>query len=276
MTSADSLVIPASATKTGCATIEIRIGVAGHATATPIPASGCGPITPEIAGAVSIDAAAGALRIPVALHNAGEDWLHAPASVTARSGDSVSRRCAYDTILRPASGPATTASDGSVVLAHGETSASCVITIPLVRGTDHLEVALSASGTYAFTIPGRPPDGVSRDELQDSRSPENVVAEDPHFPGRVVRNKLWLLFRREATAEDREAAIESVNGIVVGGTIRGSGNRYPPPHGPHVQRYYYVRIPAYPDSGAAPLERAIETLALQPAVQDVQPDLLPP
>jgi hypothetical protein len=197
MTSADSLAIPASATKTGCATIDIRIGATGRATATPIPALGCGPITPEIAGAVSVDAPAGALRMPVALHNAGEDWLHGPASVT---------------------------------------------------------------------VPRRPPDSVSRDELLDSRSPENVIVEDPHFPGRVVRDKLWLLFRREASAEDREAAIESVNGIVVGGTIRGSGNRYPPPHGPRVQRYYYVRIPAYPDSGAAPLERAIQTLAVQPAV----------
>lgn len=276
MSSADSLAIPAAATKTGCATIDIRITGAGRATVTRVPASECGPITPEIVGEVSVDVGVGALRIPVAVHNGGEDWLHAPALVTARTDGEVSGRCSYDSLLHAAGGPSTTASDGSVVLARGETSAPCVISVPLERGVDHIAVTLSAAGTYTFTVPGRPPDDVSRDELMDSRSPENVVTGDPHFPGRVVRNTVWLLFRRQASAEDREAAIEAVNGIVVGGSIRGSGNRYPPPSGPHMQRYYYVRIPAYPDSGAGPLERALQTLATQPAVQDVQPDVLPP
>jgi hypothetical protein len=90
----------------------------------------------------------------------------------------------------------------------------------------------------------------------------------------VTRNTFWLLFRPGATAEQRQAAIEAVDGMVVGGAVRGSGNRYPPPSGPHMLRYYYLRFPANPDSGAAPLERAIRTLALLPQVQDVRPDVL--
>lgn len=94
------------------------------------------------------------------------------------------------------------------------------------------------------------------------------------FRGRVVRNKLWLLFRPGASAEQREAAIEAVNGMVVGGSMRGTGNAYPPPSGSHTIRYYYVSFPAYPDSGAAPLERAIRKLASLPQVQDARPDIL--
>ncbi len=62
--------------------------------------------------------------------------------------------------------------------------------------------------------------------------------------------------------------MEAVNGVVVGVAKRGVG---PPRHGAHVLSYFVVAISAHPDSGAAPLERALRTLGGLPHVQDVQP-----
>jgi hypothetical protein len=72
-----------------------------------------------------------------------------------------------------------------------------------------------------------------------------------------------VMFRSDATPEQRQAAIDAVSGVVVGGMLRGQ------------DRYYYVRIAANPDSGAAPLVRALRTLAPLPGVQDVMPDRSP-
>jgi hypothetical protein len=226
------------------------------------------------------------VQLAVAVQNGGKVWLHRPVRLAARRAslitneptpdDETMARWSYDTLLRSASGPIVTASDGSIVLSAGATSRPRTIEIRMPATVARLHVTLQASGTYVFTVPGRPPDEVPPDEMEASRSVDNLITGDPHFPGRVVRDKLWLFFRRSATAEDREAALEAVNGIVVGGMVRSTGNRYPPSSGPHMQRYYYVRIPAYPDSGAAPLQRAIETLAPMPQVQDVEADVLRP
>jgi hypothetical protein len=156
------------------------------------------------------------------------------------------------------------------VLRPDATSAARLIDLEVPPGVTGVRISLRGFGTYILTVPARPADTVSVHEVVDSRSPDNVITGDSHFPGRVVRNRLWLLFRPDATAEQREAAVEAVNGIVLGGVIRGTGNGYPPPRGPHRLRYYYVAFPAYPDSGAAPLERAIHALAPLPQVQDVR------
>ncbi len=148
------------------------------------------------------------------------------------------------------------------------------IDLEVPAGAAAFRITLMGFGTYVLTVPARPPNRVPPNELHESRSPDNVVTGDPHFPGRVVRDRLWLLFQRDATPEQREAAVEAIDGIIVGGSMRGTGNNYPPPSGSHTIRYYYVSFPAYPDSGAAPLERAIRKLASLPQVQDVRADIL--
>jgi hypothetical protein len=130
------------------------------------------------------------------------------------------------------------------------------------HGVTALRVTLYGSGATVFTVPAQAPDHVPLEEIEDSRLPGNIVTNDPRIPGRVVRNKLWLLFRDGATPEQRQAAIDVVQGVVIGGRRIG-----PSP-------YYYLRIPANPDSAGAPLAAAIRTLAVRPQVQPVMPDLV--
>lgn len=286
MSSTDSLAVPAPATITGCVAFDLRIVNEVTVTLTPATVASCGPIVPVISAGAQFDAATRIVQLSVALQNGGKLWLHAPARLTARRAslmtneaapdDPVMAQWSYDTLLRPAAGPSVIAADGSVVLPSGATSYRRLIELRMPAIVTRLRVTLTASGTHVFTVPGRPPDAVPPDEMEASRSPDNIISGDPHFPGRVVRDKLWLIFRSSATPGERETAMETVNGIVVGGMLRSTGNRYPPPSGPHMQRYYYVRIPAYPDSGAVPLERAIRTLAPLPQVQDVEADILRP
>jgi len=169
-------------------------------------------------------------------------------------------RWSFDKLLQKPSHDPVTADDGSIVLPPGDTSAARPITIAVPRGVTAFRVSLQGEGLYVFTVPGRAPDTVPREEMEDSRAPDNLVTNDPHYPGRVVRNKLWLMFRPDATPEARQAAVDAVDGVVVGGMLRGQA------------RYYYLRIPANPDSGAAPLEHALRTLAPLPQVQDVMVD----
>ena len=236
-------------------------------TLTPATASDCGPVAPVISGTARFDAVSRTVQIRgrpaereqvvVARSRATRAVARASSPMcqdpTTRCGTVVVRQ-----LLRPATGQPATASDGSIVLASGATSLLRPIEFGMPATVTRLHVTLTALATHVFTVPGRPPDAIPPDEMQASRSPDNIVTGDAHFPGRVVRDKLWLIFRSAATAEEREAAMEAVNGIVVGGMLRSTGNRYPPPSGPRMQRYYYVRIPAYPDSGAVPLERAIQ------------------
>jgi hypothetical protein len=134
------------------------------------------------------------------------------------------------------------------------------VTVP--RAVTAFRVTLYGVGTNVFTVPAAAPDQVPLEEVEDSRAPENILTNDPRIPGRIVRNKLWLLFRDSASVEQREAAVDLVQGVVIGGRHIG-----PSP-------YYYLRIPANPDSGAGPLAAAIRTLAVLPQVQHVMPDVV--
>jgi hypothetical protein len=314
VTPADSLAVPPPTLKTGCATFELTIDGEAHVAVVPVHGAQCGPIGPVIVGIPSLDAGRRIVHIPVALHSGGQNQLHWPAWLAAPEGSIVTTaetpsanasserpiatpassphyadgdphedsagaepvlaQWSYDTVQLTARGSPVRAADGSVVLRPDATSAARLIDLEVPPGVTGVRITLRGFGTYVLTVPSRPADTVPAHELLDSRSPGNVITGDPHFPGRVVRDRLWLLFRTGATAEQREAAVEAVNGIVLGGIERGTGNGYPPPHGPRRVRYYYVGFPAYPDSGAGPLERAIHVLALLPQVQDVRADIL--
>lgn len=310
LSSADSLAVPPPIIKTGCATFELAIDGEARVAVTPVRVAECGPISPVIVGIPSLDAGRRIIHIPVALHNGGQNQLHAPAWLAAPVGSIVTTavtssadassdrpsagpaasphyaggdphqdsagaepvlaRWSYDTVQLATNGAQVRAADGAVVLRPDATSAARSIDLEIPPGVTGVRITLRGFGTYVLTVPARPADTVPVRELLDSRSPGNVITGDPHFPGRAVRNRLWLLFRPGATAEQREAAVEAVGGIVLGGVVRGTGNGYPPPSGPRRLRYYYLAFPAYPDSGAGPLERAIHALALLPQVQDVR------
>jgi hypothetical protein len=268
----DSVGVPPAATKTGCGEFDVHLNGIQGVTVIPIAGSACGAVQVAISGTAVFDSARRIVRLPMALRNAEILQLHTPAAIFARPGslaivggtpatgamryadaDSIAgdslrtgrpdARWTFDRSLGAPPAPLTVASDGETVVAPGAMSGSRMIGV-----------------TNIFTVPAAAPDQVPLEEVEDSRQPENIVTNDPRFPGRVVRNKLWLLFRDSASVEQRQAAVDLVQGVVIGGREFG-----PNP-------YYYLRIPANPDSGAGPLAAIIRTLAGLPQVQHVMAD----
>jgi hypothetical protein len=281
--------VPPIATKVGCVLLEIRLTTSPSATVAPVPDEACGEIAPVLVGSARYDPAQRIVRLTVALRNGGLVQLHSPTAVIARRGslivtngtavggalrfvtsDSVpgdslapgraDSRWSFDGALVASGATAVLGSDGSVVLPDSATSKPRTLAIVVPRGVTGFRVALYATGANVFTVPAQAPAAVPLDEVEDSRSPANVVTQDPRFPGRVARNKLWLAFRHDATPDQRQAAVDAVQGVVVGGRRIGT------------VAYYYLRIPANPDSGGGPLEQAIRALAIMPQVQHVMPD----
>jgi hypothetical protein len=287
----DSGGIPPAATKTGCAEFEVHLGGPQGVAVTPTAGAACGAVQVAISGTAVFDSVRRVVQLPVALKNAGIVQLHPPAAVLARPGslaitggtpatgalrfaavDSIAgdslrvgrpdARWVFDRFFAASGVPAVVASDGVTVIAADGTSAPRMVGVTVPRAVTAFRVTLYGVGTNVFTVPAAAPDQVPLEEVEDSRAPDNIVTNDPRIPGRIVRNKLWLLFRDSASVEQREAAIDLVQGVVIGGRRIG-----PSP-------YYYLRIPANPDSGAGPLAAAIRTLAVLPQVQHVMPDVV--
>jgi hypothetical protein len=287
----DTVGIPPTATKTGCASFDVRLGGARGVMVTPVVSDACGAVQVTLEGNAILDTARRLVQLPVALHNPGIVQLHPPVALLARpgglavtagapsggalryvrvdsmAGDSMrtgrpDARWVFDRSLDAPAIAEVVASDGVAVIPAGGTSGARFIGVAVPRGVTAFRVTLNATGAIVFTVPAQAPDHVPLDEVEDSRLPGNIVTNDPRIPGRVVRNKLWLLFRDRATPEQRQAAIDVVQGVVIGGRRVG-----PSP-------YYYLRIPANPDSAGGPLAAAIRTLAVLPQVQHVMPDLV--
>lgn len=287
----DTVGIPPVATKIGCAAFEVRLGGPRGITVTPVAGDACGSIDLTVSGSAAFDTVRRVAQIPLALHNPGIVQLHPPVAVAARAGglaviggtpasgalryahvdsmpgDSLvagrpDARWAFDRSLAVAPTSAVLASDGVVVIPAGGVSAARFVGVAVPRGVTAFRVTLYATGTNVFTVPAHAPDQVPLEEVEDSRLADNIVMNDPRIPGRVVRNKLWLLFRESATPEQRQAAIDVVQGVVIGGRQTGPS------------AYYYLRIPANPDSAGGPLAAAIRTLAVLPQVQHVMPDVV--
>jgi hypothetical protein len=285
----DSVGIPPAATRTGCGEFDVHLNGIQGVTVTPIAGAACGAVQVAISGTAVFDSARRVVRLPMALRNAEMLQLHAPAAILARPGslaivggtpatgairyaetDSIAgdslrtgrpdARWTFDHSLGAPPAPLTVASDGETVVAPGAMSGPRMIGVTVPRAVTAFRITLYGVGTNIFTVPAAAPDQVPLEEVEDSREPGNIVINDPRFPGRVVRNKLWLLFRDSASAEQRQAAVDLVQGVVIGGREFG-----PNP-------YYYLRIPANPDSGAGPLAAIIRTLAGLPQVQHVMAD----
>jgi hypothetical protein len=116
---------------------------------------------------------------------------------------------------------------------------------------------LQARATIVFTVPLRAPASTPSAVLREDTSPEHVA----HNGGaKYSSDKVFVLFTPNATIEDRQAAIDAVDGTVVGGS---------PP-------LYYVRVPTSPATAGTAALNAIRVLQKQPGVSGATIDNLTP
>ena len=82
---------------------------------------------------------------------------------------------------------------------------------------------------------------------------ENIISNSPLMPGKFLRNIVIIGFQMDATQAERQAAVDAINGTVIGGRrwYRTDGD-------------YYVQI--QDDGTARPLFEALETLNALPQV----------
>lgn len=98
-------------------------------------------------------------------------------------------------------------------------------------------------------VPAVPPDSLPSSALADSiHSPENQVS-DPRLGSRVPSNIAFVAFRAEATQQERQEAIDLIDGRVIGGLLD----------------WYIVKIAT--DGTAESLVEAIEALKGLPQVR---------
>lgn len=286
--SQDTTAIPRPQTVVGCAAFDIRVQHDASVIVTPVPSAPCGPVQPVVVGSPFFDVSTGYLRLGLALHNAGRLRLSPPTSLELRAdsvriasdlqpvhssiavarsdeplsvGDTVDRRgqrvhLSYDTYLRRDAGDTVRS-----FLASGDTSRARVVFVLMPPAVARMTVRIivHARGSHVFTVPSEAPPRSPDAVLIAARRPENILARDPHFGHRVSRAWLWLTFTTSATEEDRQAAIDAVNGTVVGGMHLGHG-------------IYYLHVPVPADSGGGPLARARATLNAQPGVAHADAD----
>ena len=140
---------------------------------------------------------------------------------------------------------------------------------------DKLEIGISgAIATFDFElnnpdpVPATAPDSVPAALWDSIIAPSNILTNAPGISGRIVRDLVYVKFFPSATQSDRQAAIDAVNGRVVGGMRLG---------GP--EHYYAVRLPyvlAPGDSTSGIVLRAEALLLQNPKVQTAILGLMDP
>jgi hypothetical protein len=112
-------------------------------------------------------------------------------------------------------------------------------------------VLVRVQAQNANPVPALPVFGIPPGIYADT----NIVLDPPQMSGRVVKNIVEVIFKASATQAQRQAAIDSIRGTVVGGLPfinNGDG-------------LYLVRIPS--TSNADPVFAAIATLKAMSQVQ---------
>jgi Subtilase family len=282
--SVDSTLVPASSMKIGCTVLVLSItdgkGSVRVDSATRL---SCGPVVPSLAAPPQYDATTRRLSLTMAIRNSGRLNLYpstsleivrdsvaingAPArtmtiqAVHPVSGDiaaATSARVsfAFDSALR-----STSQTHMPVELKAGSISGVRVLALTLPLGATSIRLPMRASAQIRFTAALTAPGSTPEAELADSHLPANVIENDSVFAGRLVRNKLYVRFATTATIEDRQAALDAVDGVVVGGY--------------HIGRfgYYYVRLPWAVGNDGRGLDSAMRVLWAQPGVARVIPHI---
>jgi hypothetical protein len=108
-------------------------------------------------------------------------------------------------------------------------------------------------------VPALPPHSVSATLWDSVHAPANMVQPDEHLGHPYARSLLLVWFHGGATQPERQAAIDAVDGTLIGGISLTRGG------------IYYVRIED--DGTTGPLWKAIEKLKTLLQVEDVHPDL---
>lgn len=260
------VVVPPPGQVAGC--VMLQLHVAAKATAAPIAAPDCGPVQPVVL-ATTYDSLQRTLILSVAIENHGRLRLHTPSAIRINQGDvpatiqlfgadghdATGYRWAVASMV-PKGGQGPLAATYLPPGARSDTSRTVTIAVP--KGVTNVRVTLRAQATIVYGISLRAPKGTPQREFDISG--DNVLPRS-QLAGGATRDALWLTFKPNATLDEREEALEAVDGTVVGGSILGSPNRY------------YVRIPVPSKSDKQPLMRAIRTLSRLPQVRFATLDL---
>jgi hypothetical protein len=169
--------------------------------------------------------------------------------------------CTWSTLLAIFPNVGVHATYGAVILKAGSGWAN-------FRGNvDAFSIGINgATTTFDFErsqpVPAQAPASISSVLWDSLLAPTNLMTDSPGRHGTWVRNVMYVLFKPTATLADRQAAIDLINGEVVGGVSEVPGA------GPRGEREYIVRIPdALPgDSISGPVLRARATLIGHPAI----------
>jgi hypothetical protein len=169
--------------------------------------------------------------------------------------------CTWSQLLAAFPNAGIHATFGAVVLKAGSGWSS-------FRGNvDNLQIGIDGSTTTfdfeqaapAAAVPSTAPDSVPKAVWDSLRAPTNVLVNPPGYAGSIIRNALLVTFKSSASQAERQAAIDLVAGVVLGGVALGA-----PEH------MYLVRIPyvlSAGDSVSGPVLRAAAALRGLPTVQ---------
>ncbi|MBW3573175.1 MAG: S8 family serine peptidase, partial [Gemmatimonadetes bacterium] len=133
-----------------------------------------------------------------------------------------------------------------------------ILRVPRTVKTFRLSMMVFAPIPSEPKVPDVAPDTVP----ESTYAPEKISTNLPLMSGTYVRDVVTVLFRPGTSQEERQAAVNSVSGTVIGGfAIQGDGE-------------YYVRIAD--DGTAQPLLSAIDQLNALPQVIGAGPEFLEP
>jgi hypothetical protein len=125
--------------------------------------------------------------------------------------------------------------------------------------TREVPAPIASDGTSFLAMPSEPPPDTPKAVWDSLIAPSNVVNDSPAYPGRIVRDALYVRFAPNAEPAARLATLSRVSGRVVGGK-RIAGN----------DGYYLVRVrvdSTKPTTSDSTLLRARRQLDHDPTVR---------
>jgi hypothetical protein len=108
-------------------------------------------------------------------------------------------------------------------------------------------------------VPDSPPDSIPVAAWNALHSPWNMEKSAAEWSTPFPRNIVVVMFQEQTSRDEKQRAVDAINGVVVGGAPVGRGG------------YYYIRI--QDDGTSAPLFRAIRRLKSFRQVQSATPEL---
>lgn len=225
----------------GCAKWKITLTGGTGITTSVVSTPSCGPIPPVLSSAATYDPVTKIISLPMALKNAWTREVVAPAriyawndsiAITTPTGLTNGTAGTYVRLVQMdstiASGAANLANArlwkyDTLLAAHATpqilnptaTSRSRPVTMQVVSGSPTVfTVLLRVQAQNNNVVSALPPAGRPAGLYDDT----NVVVNNANLgAGRVVKNTIGVLFKRSATQAQRQAAVDSVQGIIVGG-----------------------------------------------------------